>query len=215
MRRVVPRRASVSVFAGLCCISLVAAAAVAWVKLDEPPRVGSPSHTTQVVDDRAGNHLPGSAGPRGRVTLAFAGDMHFQLQLAALLDQPRGALGPITETLEDADLTMANLESAITDRGTPEAKELEASGQRYWFRTLPAALDVLAAAGIDVVTVANNHGADYGPVGLRDTLAAGRTGPIAVVGIGRDRESAFTPYRVTVRGTSFAYPCTTDFKIMQ
>ena len=40
-------------------------------------------------------------------------------------------------------------------------------GQRYHFRTSPAALDVLAAAGVDVVTMANNHGADYGPVGLR------------------------------------------------
>ena len=142
---------------------------------------------------------------RATVTLAFAGDMHFQLHLAALLDHPRGALGPIARTLADADLTMVNLESAITDRGTPEAKELEVPGQRYYFRTSPAALDVLAAAGVDVVTMANNHGADYGPIGLEDTLAAIRTSPIPVVGIGRDRRAAFTPYRVSVRGTDFAF----------
>ena len=81
------------------------------------------------------------------MTLAFAGDMHFDLHLAALFDQPQGALGPVTRTLADADLTMVNLESAITDRGTPEAKELEEPGQRFHFRTAPAALDVLAAAG--------------------------------------------------------------------
>ena len=67
---------------------------------------------------------------------------------------------------------MANLESAITERGTPEAKELEAPSERYYFRTSPAALDVLDAARASTSsTMANNHGADYGPVGLADTLA--------------------------------------------
>jgi poly-gamma-glutamate synthesis protein (capsule biosynthesis protein) len=122
-----------------------------------------------------------------------------------MLDHPRGALGPISRTLAAADLTMVNLESSITDRGTPEAKDLEVPSQRYYFRTSPAALDVLAAAGIDVVTMANNHGADYGPIGLHDTLAAIRTGPIPVVGIGRDRRAAFAPYRVSIRGTAFAF----------
>ncbi len=143
----------------------------------------------------------GKGGPGRTVTLAFAGDLHFEGHLAALLDHPRGALGPITGTLADADVTMANLESAITVRGTPEAKELEDPGNRYHFRTTPAALEVLAEAGVDVVTMANNHGADYGPVGVEDTLRAIRNGPIPVVGIGRNRRAAFAPYRVSVRGT--------------
>lgn len=148
---------------------------------------------------------PSDRGPRGTVTLAFAGDTHFELHLAALLARPRGALGPIARTLSDADLTMVNLESAITERGMPEAKELEPPSQRFHFRTSPAALDVLAAAGVDVATMANNHGADYGPVGLRDTLAAIRKSPVPVIGIGRNRREAFTPYRVSVRGTDFAF----------
>jgi hypothetical protein len=49
--------------------------------------------------------------------------MHFELHLAELLEHPRGALGPITRTLSDADLTKVNLESTITGRGTPEAYE--------------------------------------------------------------------------------------------
>src|SRR3712207_884995 len=100
---------------------------------------------------------------------------------------------------------MVNLESAITGRGTPEAKELEVPSERFYFRTTPAAFDVLAEAGVDVVTMANNHGAAYGPVGLRDTLAAIRRSPIPVVGVGRDRRAAFTPYRVSVRGTDVAF----------
>jgi poly-gamma-glutamate synthesis protein (capsule biosynthesis protein) len=136
--------------------------------------------------------------------MAFAGDMHFQLNLAALLDHPQGALGAVTASLKDADLTMVNLETAIAEGGSPDPKELEVPSERYWYRTPPKALDVLAAAGVDVVTMANNHGVDYGPAGLAETLRARRDGPIAVVGVGRNRRDAFTPYRVRIRGTDIA-----------
>ena len=143
-------------------------------------------------------------GPRHAVTLAFAGDVHFQIQVAGLLDDPRG-LGPITRALSDADVTMVNLESAITERDTWDPKELERPADRYWFRAPPRALDVLAKAGVDVVTMANNHGADLGAEGLQDTLRAARDAPLAVVGVGRDRAEAFAPYRVRVHGTDLAF----------
>ncbi len=53
--------------------------------------------------------------------------------------------------------------------------------------------------------MANNHGADYGPVGLADTLRAVERGPLPVIGIGRDRAAAFEPYRVTVDHTRIAF----------
>jgi len=165
------------------------------------PHPGS-SHSDKlpVVEEqkvRDGHH------PR-RVTLAFAGDVHFQIQVAALLDDPRG-LGPITKALSDADVTMVNLESAITDGGTWDPKDLERPDERYWFRAPPRALDVLADAGVDVVTVANNHGADLGAPGLRDTLRAADDAPLAVVGVGEDRAHAFAPYRLRVHGTDLAF----------
>jgi poly-gamma-glutamate synthesis protein (capsule biosynthesis protein) len=139
------------------------------------------------------------------VTLAFAGDVHFQLHLAALLEHPRAGLGPIDRALAGADLAMVNLESAITEGGVPDPKELETPADRYHYRTSPAALELLASAGVDVVTMANNHGADYGASGLRDTLRAARSSPVAVLGVGRNRRAAFTPYRVGVRGTEVAF----------
>ncbi len=203
MSRVPVRRAPMGRLVALYVVALLAAT-VAWVGPFQPD-TAAPPHGELVTADPTGHTSPPRPDQRGTVTLAFAGDMHFQLHLAALLDHPHGALGPITRALKAADLTMVNLESSITTRGTPEAKEIEVAGQRYYFRTSPAALDVLAAAGVDVATMANNHGADYGPVGLADTLAAIRTSPIPVVGIGRDRREAFTPYRVSVRGTDFAF----------
>ena len=146
----------------------------------------------------------GPDDPAGPITLAFAGDIHFEQHLAALLDRPGTALDPIAGTLGAADVTVVNLESAITGRGTPDPKELEDPTDRYWFRTSPAALTALADAGVDVVTMANNHGADYGAVGFADTLRAAEDSPVAVVGVGEDRRAAFTPHRVTVRGTEVA-----------
>ena len=144
-------------------------------------------------------------GPTGVVNLAFAGDMHFQLHLAALLKKGSTGLGPMSRALTGADVAMVNLESAITERGTLERKELETPEDRYHFRAPASALDFLAAAGVDVVSMANNHAADYGTVGLADTLRAARSGPVDVVGVGRNRDAAFASHLETVRGTDIAF----------
>lgn len=137
--------------------------------------------------------------PRGVVTLGFAGDIHFEWHLGNLLQRPRrSALGPIAAALREPDVTMVNLETAITRRGTQEPK-------KFWFRTSPEALDVLDAAGVDIVTLANNHAVDYGPVGLQDTLRAVRRSPVPVVGIGRNAKAAYRPHRVTVGNTDLAF----------
>ena len=170
----------------------------------EPQAAGATARAGQ-VKPHADDGSPVAPDSAGAVTLAFAGDMHFEVQLAALLAHPEGALGPMTRVLGGADLTMVNLESSISHRGVPGAKELEEPGNRYHFRTSPAALDVLAGAGVDVVTMANNHGADYGPLGLQDTLRAIRHSPVHVVGVGANRRAAFTPYRLPVRDTTFAF----------
>ena len=118
---------------------------------------------------------------------------------------PETGLAPIRSATAEADFTMVNLESALTTRGTPDPKSLEAADNRYHFRTSPAALSALEAAGVDAVSVANNHGADFGPRGLADTLRAKESGVLPVIGVGRDRAEAFTPHRVTLKGQRFAF----------
>jgi poly-gamma-glutamate capsule biosynthesis protein CapA/YwtB (metallophosphatase superfamily) len=204
-RRAEPRTRISGLVAGLWVIGL-ACSGVGCDRVAHDPTGLPPTRAGSAADGTRHGHPQAAAGPRGTVTLAFAGDMHFELQLKTLLDHPRGALGPVAKVLARADIAMVNLESAIAEEGrTPAAKELEEPSQRFHFRTSPAALAVLASAGVDVATMANNHGADYGADGLADTLAAIRTSPVAVVGIGRDRRAAFTPYRVSVGGTEFAF----------
>ncbi|MFL6138591.1 MAG: CapA family protein [Frankiaceae bacterium] len=132
------------------------------------------------------------------MTIAFGGDVHFMgVDAARLAADPSTAMGPIASVLRRADLAMVNLETAVTTRGTPAAKT-------YVFRAPPAALAALRAAGVDVATMANNHGMDYGLTGLRDSLAAARAAGFPVVGIGLDAAAAFRPYRVTVKGQRIA-----------
>ncbi|MFF0408950.1 CapA family protein [Kitasatospora sp. NPDC004745] len=137
--------------------------------------------------------------PDGSITVAFAGDVHFEGRTEARLavQPPEPALGPLSRTLADADLSVLNLETAITDRGAPEPKT-------YTFRTSPKALSALKDSGVDVVSMANNHAVDFGADGLADTLAAKDSSPIPVVGVGHEAKEAYAPYVTTVRGVKVA-----------
>jgi poly-gamma-glutamate capsule biosynthesis protein CapA/YwtB (metallophosphatase superfamily) len=135
--------------------------------------------------------------PAGEFTLVVAGDVHFIDRTAKLLAEPATAFGPIAEVLRAADLTMVNLETAVTNRGVPEPKE-------FHFRTSPFAFNALSAAGIDAVTLANNHTLDYGRVGLLDTLDAAQHANFPVFGAGRNAAEAYAPWMTTVRGVRVA-----------
>ena len=65
-------------------------------------------------------------------------------------------------------------------------------------------LKLAADAGADVVSVANNHGVDFGDVGLSDTLAAKASAPVAVIGVGADADEAFAPATFEVDGVRVA-----------
>ncbi|GAA2441991.1 CapA family protein [Actinomadura vinacea] len=143
----------------------------------------------------AGSGAPAAKQP---ITLAFGGDVHFEGVLRPRLAAPSTALGPIARTLKAADLAMVNLETAITTGGT------KAPGKEFTFRAPPSAFAALKAAGIDVASMANNHGMDYMEAGLRDSLKAIKASGFPTVGIGRDAAEAYKPYRTTVKGNRLA-----------
>ncbi|GII63127.1 hypothetical protein Skr01_32120 [Sphaerisporangium krabiense] len=131
-------------------------------------------------------------------TISFGGDVHFEGVLRGRLANPRTALGPISAVLRKSDLSMVNLETAITQAGTP------APGKQFTFRAPPSALTALKAAGVDVASMANNHGMDYMQGGLRDSLAAIRRSKFPIVGIGANAAEAYKPFRKTVNGNRVA-----------
>ncbi len=163
-----------------------------------PAEPGRTSASAPPPTTPAGNTATSAARPAGAFTIAFAGDVHFSGRVGRRLAQnPATVFGPAAAALGRADLTMVNLETAITTGGDKQPK-------LFNFRAPPIALTALRDAGIDVATMANNHGADYGTSGLRDTLAAIRSSHFPVVGIGADATAAFAPYTTTLHGVKVA-----------
>lgn len=141
--------------------------------------------------------LPEQTPPR-TITIAVAGDVHFEGVLRERLGDPSSALAPATNTLAAADVAIVNLETSIGEGGAPEP------GKRYTFQAPPTAFQALAAAGIDVATMANNHALDYGREPLPGTFVAIERAQLDVVGIGPDADAAFAPAVTDIDGTRVA-----------
>ncbi|MEK7465849.1 MAG: CapA family protein [Planctomycetota bacterium] len=93
-------------------------------------------------------------------------------------------LEQIAPILGAADLAVVNLESVVTDgSGDPIPKSYS-----YW--TPPGALDALKGAGIDAVTLGNNHTWDFGPDGLRQTMEELRSRGLGWCGAGLTEAAA-------------------------
>lgn len=146
---------------------------------------------------------PTTRGPLGSgeaVTLAFAGDINFEGANRARLDaDPASVLEPIAPVLRAADVAVGNLETALGTEGSPWP------GKEFTFRAPGSAIDALRAAGFDAVSMANNHGMDYGAAGLASSLEIARAQPDHfVIGIGGDETEAYRPFVTEVRGQRIA-----------
>jgi poly-gamma-glutamate capsule biosynthesis protein CapA/YwtB (metallophosphatase superfamily) len=133
------------------------------------------------------------------VTIAFAGDINFEGGMATRLARdPQTAVGPFTEVLVAADVAVGNLETALGTGGTPESKD-------FTFLAPPSAVDALRAGGFDAISMANNHGRDFGPDGLEESLAIKDAQPDHfIIGIGHDDTEAYAPFTTTIRGQRIA-----------
>lgn len=138
-------------------------------------------------------------------TVAIGGDVMFEGMLRQRLDaDPATAMGPVAEVFQEADVSVVNLETAVTDGGTP------APAKQFVFRAPATAFTALKEAGIDVATVANNHGMDYGTEGLLDTLENAEAADFPIIGAGRDIAEAYEPEFFEVKGNTLAIIGATD-----
>jgi len=143
---------------------------------------------------------PPTPTPSPTISLVATGDLMLARDLVTLMDR-HGAMYPfehVAPILADADITVANLEGTFTEGGSPADK-------KYVFRTPPRDAAGLALAGIDVVSLANNHALDFGPEGLRDTIAALDAVGIAHSGAGENDAAARRPAIMEVRGLRIAF----------
>ena len=144
----------------------------------EPPTTESTSTSTTTSTTEAPT-----------LTVAAGGDVQADRMVGKYVDAHGGAsaLAKVASYLRSADLAFVNLEGPISDKGT------KLVWKEYTFRSRLALADGLAAAGIDVVSTANNHAADCGSAAVLDTIARLDKVGIEHAGSGADITDARTP----------------------
>jgi poly-gamma-glutamate capsule biosynthesis protein CapA/YwtB (metallophosphatase superfamily) len=152
----------------------------------EPSEPGEPGETTTTSP-------PATPIPW---TLTFGGDTLYTRPLSRLTPQ-RTPFARISPPLTSSDFAIVNLETALTTRGRAQTKT-------YTFRSPPGFASVIRDAGIDAVSLANNHTLDFGVIGFEDTLDALDTVGVARIGAGRTRAEALEPLIVERGGVRVA-----------
>ncbi|MBX2991527.1 MAG: CapA family protein [Bacteroidetes bacterium] len=188
----------------------------------------NPQHTFVVEDDHPYTVLLKAASPGGMsgsascriqvdpgettfpIMINFVGD----IMMARRYEQAGGIIptqgvqaifAPTRPYLGDAaDITVANLESALTSTGTPHPTK------SVVFRSSPANVAGLTYAGIDVVTLANNHVIDYGLAGLQQMQSVLRNSNIVFSGAGADSYEALLPAFYSQSGVCIAFVASSD-----
>lgn len=133
------------------------------------------------------------------IDLVFAGDILLDGYVGSQIDR-FGNLYPfkkVAPILKKADMAFANLETPVSTRG-------KAADKTFAFRSKPGTLEGLVYAGIDGVTLANNHILDYGQHAMLDTITHLKRQKIGYTGAGRNIEEAFQPYVQNVDGKKIA-----------
>lgn len=153
--------------------------------------------------------LCGAAAAQERLTVTLLGDTGLNMTRAPVSPEggykfdrliSAGEAMAHVRPLLSGDIVFANLETAVTDRN-----DLVPRDKPFVFRTHPEAARAFVKAGVNAVSLANNHTLDYGLKGGGETLrhlsAMTADGLLAWPGLGRTREEAMAPH-VFARGAA-------------
>jgi Bacterial capsule synthesis protein PGA_cap len=162
-----------------------------------PPTTSATTSTTASTPPTTTGSDPSPA--RGRIVISGTGDVNLDPSFVRSLrskDYADAWTGLDGAFLVD-DLTVVNLECSPSDLGSPWDKP-------WTFRCDPDALPAMAAAGVDVANLANNHGTDFGFEAMLDGRANLRAAGIAPIGTGEDLAEANTPFVTEIDGWTVA-----------
>jgi poly-gamma-glutamate synthesis protein (capsule biosynthesis protein) len=137
----------------------------------------------------------------GEIVINAVGDVMLAGRWAAQIrangyDSPFRA---VAAALKAGDITIANLESPIARGGR------EFTGKKFRFRAEPEVAAALNSAGINLVTLANNHSMDFGGGALAETMKHLEGAGIAWVGAGENLAAARRMALYTIKGRKIAF----------
>jgi poly-gamma-glutamate capsule biosynthesis protein CapA/YwtB (metallophosphatase superfamily) len=124
-------------------------------------------------------------------TIALVGDLMLArgISEAAQSQAPAHFWGDVLSVLQSADAVIGNLESPVTTSGA----EWRQCWKAFRFAAHPRTIELLSAANVRAVALANNHILDRRGRGLCDTLAHLDAAGIDHAGAGRHLEEAVRP----------------------
>jgi poly-gamma-glutamate synthesis protein (capsule biosynthesis protein) len=142
------------------------------------------------------------------ITLALTGDVMLGRGVNEMLRRlgPAHPWGDLAPLLNEADLTIVNLECVIANGGQPWSRWPKV----FHFRADPVAIRTLQWAGVDCVTLANNHVLDFEGEALLEMLDVLQQAGIAFTGAGRNLEEARRPAILDVLGLRVGIVAFTD-----
>ncbi|MDR3203358.1 MAG: CapA family protein [Deltaproteobacteria bacterium] len=135
--------------------------------------------------------------PNSVFSIAAMGDVMLGSGGSLPSDGAKGFFKEVIPFLKDRDIVFANLEGPLTDRGAPTKDT--STGRSFCFRTPPSYGQVLKDAGINIVSLANNHANDYGPEGRAQTIEV-----LESLGISYTGAPGQISYR-EIKGRKFAF----------
>jgi Bacterial capsule synthesis protein PGA_cap/PKD domain/FlgD Ig-like domain len=141
------------------------------------------------------------------ITMNFVGDISLARNMQSVINNIglEGVFDPTIPYLGDAaDVTIANLENPFTN------ESIHHPTKTIYFKSDPENAEGLAYAGIDIVTLANNHVWDYLYPGLRDTQTTLDSLNILHSGAGINSYEAYQPLFYNESGVNFAFLFSSD-----
>jgi poly-gamma-glutamate capsule biosynthesis protein CapA/YwtB (metallophosphatase superfamily) len=124
--------------------------------------------------------------------------------LALEKNGPEYPWGDTLRLLKSADVRMANLECSISEKGRP------VPNKHFLFRAPISAIESLKAAGIDCVSLANNHSMDFGAGALHEMQMRLDSAGISHAGAGKNLRAAMEPALAESQGMKISLLSATD-----
>ncbi|MRG85603.1 CapA family protein [Salinibacillus xinjiangensis] len=134
--------------------------------------------------------------PQEPITLLFAGDTLFDWSVKTAVQQygPDYPFQYVKEEVSQADLSILNLETAVTKEKEKDTVQL------YNFKSDPIALKGVKNTGFDMVSLANNHAMDYQIDGFLDTLKHLEQNNLKYFGAGKNKDKAYSAQQIVLKG---------------
>ena len=140
----------------------------------------------------------------GQVEIVLGGDLELIEEEAFLQDYDNDEFQTnvpeeFIQQMQKADLLYFNQEYSLSDAGTA----LE--GKTDVFHANAGRIEIMKQLGIDLVSLSNDHAADYGQEGLQETMNLLADAGIAYVGAGENLSQAQSPVYFIVNGLKIGF----------